>query len=136
MVSTGSRLSSANTLLALLRLQSLAFGFGTFAYAKDQASLPHDGLLKDNPPPVRGTYPGLFNAGFASALESFMLIRLGWTTAWRNVSDVDGLRVLLTEDCTVCTSEDANGAERRRWTFRNMPLADQRKTREESFTKP
>ena len=26
-------------------LHSLAFVFGTFAYAKDQASLPHDGLL-------------------------------------------------------------------------------------------
>ena len=32
--------------LALQRLQSLAFGFGTFAYAKDQASSPLDGLLR------------------------------------------------------------------------------------------
>jgi hypothetical protein len=30
---------------------SLAFGFGTFAYAKDQASLPPDGLLKEYPTP-------------------------------------------------------------------------------------
>ncbi|MBA4418441.1 MAG: hypothetical protein C0392_11130 [Syntrophus sp. (in: bacteria)] len=36
----------ANTLITLQRLQSLAFGFGTFADAKDQASLPHDGLLR------------------------------------------------------------------------------------------
>ena len=36
---------------SLQRLQSLAFGFGTFAYAKDQASLPLDGLLKENPTP-------------------------------------------------------------------------------------
>jgi hypothetical protein len=50
----------ANTLLALQRLQSLAFGFGTFAYAKDRASLPHDGLLKDNPPPAPAIYSGLF----------------------------------------------------------------------------
>jgi hypothetical protein len=35
-----------NTLLALRRLQSLAFGFGTSAYAEDRASLPHDGLLR------------------------------------------------------------------------------------------
>jgi hypothetical protein len=36
---------------SLQRLHSLAFGCGTFAYAKDQASLPHDGLLKDYPTP-------------------------------------------------------------------------------------
>ncbi|OPY74363.1 MAG: hypothetical protein A4E63_00746 [Syntrophorhabdus sp. PtaU1.Bin050] len=41
----------ANTLIALQRLHSLALGFGTFAYAKDRASLPYDGLLKDNPTP-------------------------------------------------------------------------------------
>jgi len=35
---------------SLQRLYSLAFGCGTFAYAKDQASLPH-GLLKENPTP-------------------------------------------------------------------------------------
>jgi len=35
----------ANTLITLLRLHSLAFGIGTFAYAKDRASSPHDGLL-------------------------------------------------------------------------------------------
>jgi hypothetical protein len=32
--------------LSLLRRPSLAFGFGTFAYAKDRASLPHDGLFR------------------------------------------------------------------------------------------
>jgi len=36
----------ANALIALQRLHSLAFGFGTFAYAKDQASSPRDGLLR------------------------------------------------------------------------------------------
>ncbi len=36
----------ANTIIALQRLHSLAFGFGTFACAEDQASLPHDGLLR------------------------------------------------------------------------------------------
>jgi hypothetical protein len=46
--------------LTLQRLQSLTFGFGTFAYAQrfnregsverqDRASSPHDGLLKDYP---------------------------------------------------------------------------------------
>jgi hypothetical protein len=30
------------------RLHSLALNFGTFAYAKDQASLSRDGLLMDN----------------------------------------------------------------------------------------
>jgi hypothetical protein len=39
----------ANTLIALQRLHALAFGCGTFAYAKDQASLPLDGLLKGIP---------------------------------------------------------------------------------------
>lgn len=39
----------ANTLFALRRRPSLAFGYGTFAYAKDQASLPLDGLHKDYP---------------------------------------------------------------------------------------
>ena len=34
---------------ALQRLHSLAFVFGTFAYAKDQASSPLDGLLQENP---------------------------------------------------------------------------------------
>lgn len=36
---------------SLRRRPSLAFSFGTFAYTKDQASLPHDGLLKDYPIP-------------------------------------------------------------------------------------
>jgi len=46
----GEGLSSANMLVALQRLHSLAFGFGTFAcYAKDPASSSHDGLLDDNP---------------------------------------------------------------------------------------
>jgi hypothetical protein len=35
----------------LQRLYSLAFSFGTFAYAKDQASLLLDGLLKEYPAP-------------------------------------------------------------------------------------
>jgi hypothetical protein len=34
---------------SLQRRLSLAFGCGTFAYAKDRASLPRDGLLKKNP---------------------------------------------------------------------------------------
>ncbi len=57
--------SYTNTLVPLQRLHSLAFGFGTFAYAKDRASLPHDGLLKDNPPPSQAKYKRLFYAGFA-----------------------------------------------------------------------
>jgi hypothetical protein len=60
MMGTGCGLSSTNTLLSLQRLQSLAFGFGTSAHAEDRASSPHDGLLKDNPQPVRATYLGLF----------------------------------------------------------------------------
>jgi hypothetical protein len=36
---------------SLQRRPSLAFGCGTFADAKDQASLPLDGLLKDYPTP-------------------------------------------------------------------------------------
>jgi hypothetical protein len=36
----------ANTLIPLQRLHSLAFGFGTSAYAEDRASSPHDGLLR------------------------------------------------------------------------------------------
>jgi hypothetical protein len=60
MIGTGCRLPSTNTLLTLQRLQSLAFGFGTFASAKDRASSPLDGLLKGNPQPVRATYPSLF----------------------------------------------------------------------------
>jgi len=34
---------------SLQRLHSLALDFGTFAFAKDQASLSRDGLLKDYP---------------------------------------------------------------------------------------
>ena len=69
MVGTGDWLSSANTLVTLRRLHSLALSFGTFAYAKDRchptiaslevgypALLPHDGLLKDNLPPVLISY--------------------------------------------------------------------------------
>ena len=41
----------ANTLIRSSGTHSLAFGFGTFAYAKDRASLPLDGLLKENPTP-------------------------------------------------------------------------------------
>jgi hypothetical protein len=41
----------ANTLIALQRLHSLAFGCGTFAFAKGQASLLLDGLLKNYPTP-------------------------------------------------------------------------------------
>jgi hypothetical protein len=70
MIGNGRELSSTNTLFPLLRLHSLAFGFGTSAYAngliakvlsseKDRASSPHNALLKDNPRPVRALYPGL-----------------------------------------------------------------------------
>jgi len=38
--------SLSNTLISLQLLQSLAFGFGTFAYAKDRASSPLDGLFR------------------------------------------------------------------------------------------
>ena len=34
-------------------------GFKTPAYAKDQASLPHDGLLKENPTPFSRKLSGL-----------------------------------------------------------------------------
>ena len=44
---------------SLQRLQSLAFGFGTFTYAKDQASLPLDGLLEQNPIPCSNDWLGL-----------------------------------------------------------------------------
>ena len=49
----------ANTLITLLRLHSLAFGFGTFAYAKDRASSPHDGLLKESPTPCSHDVSGI-----------------------------------------------------------------------------
>jgi hypothetical protein len=52
MMSIGVGLFPANTLISLQRLQSLAFGFGTFAYAKDRASSPHDGLLRESPTPM------------------------------------------------------------------------------------
>jgi hypothetical protein len=45
MVSIGAGLFPANTLIRSSGFHSLAFGFGTFASAKDRASLPHDGLL-------------------------------------------------------------------------------------------
>jgi hypothetical protein len=45
---------------SLQRLHSLAFGCGTFADAKDQASLPLDGLLKDYPTPC---FKDLITAG-------------------------------------------------------------------------
>ena len=47
-----------NTLFAFQRLQSLAFGCGTFAYAKDQASLPLDGLHKEYPTHALMANPG------------------------------------------------------------------------------
>ena len=43
----GVGLFPANTLIRSSGLHSLALGFGTFAYAKGQASSPHDGLLKE-----------------------------------------------------------------------------------------
>ena len=48
-MSIGVGLFPANTLIPLQRLQSLASGFGTFAYAKYRASSPHDGLLQESP---------------------------------------------------------------------------------------
>jgi hypothetical protein len=42
----------ADTLLSLQRLQSLAFGFETSAYAEDRAFSPLDGLLQDYPAPL------------------------------------------------------------------------------------
>ena len=44
---------------SLQRLYSLAFGCGTFAYAKDQASLPLDGLRKDYPTQCSNDLSGL-----------------------------------------------------------------------------
>jgi len=41
----------ANTFTPFQRLHSLAFSFGTFAYAKDRASLLHDGMLEESPTP-------------------------------------------------------------------------------------
>ena len=68
-MSIGVGPSLENTLIALQRLHSLAFGFGTFAYAtgqsrrkymsdKDRASSPHDGFLRDAPTPFLMTYLG------------------------------------------------------------------------------
>jgi|WetSurMetagenome_2_1015567.scaffolds.fasta_scaffold06977_6 hypothetical protein len=63
-VSIGVGLFPANTLIALQRLQSLAFGCGTFAYAKDQASSPHNGLLKEKPiPRSNDSYLGFLGKG-------------------------------------------------------------------------
>ena len=55
----------ANTLIPFQRLHSLAFSIGTFAYAKDQASLLLDGLLKDYPTPC---FPELFEVNDQSVL--------------------------------------------------------------------
>jgi hypothetical protein len=44
---------------SLQRQHSLAFGCGTFAHAKDQASLPLDGMLKENPTPFSRKLSGL-----------------------------------------------------------------------------
>jgi len=51
-MSISAGLSPQTRSFKLLRLHSLAFGFGTFAYAKDRASLPHDGLLQESPTPM------------------------------------------------------------------------------------
>jgi len=50
----------ANTLITLQRLHSLAFGFKNFyLIAKDQASLPHDGLLEKTQHYALMTYLGI-----------------------------------------------------------------------------
>jgi hypothetical protein len=51
----------ANQLPALQRLQSLAFDFGTSAYAEDRASLPLDGLLRRPRHRALLINPGPFN---------------------------------------------------------------------------
>jgi len=51
-MSISAGLFPANTLIRSSGLHSLAFGFGTFAYAKDQASSSRDGLLKESPTPM------------------------------------------------------------------------------------
>ena len=72
-MSIGAGLFPANTLIPLQRLHSLAFGFGTFACAKDQASSPHDGLLKENP----GTDALIVCEAFISMLPAvFLPLRL------------------------------------------------------------
>ena len=58
-MSIGVGLFPANTLTSLQRRPSLAFNFGTFAYAKDQASLLHDGLLMKTRHHTPMTYMGL-----------------------------------------------------------------------------
>jgi len=52
------RVFPANTIAALRRLRSLAFDCGTFADAKDQASLSLDGLLREYPTHALMTNPG------------------------------------------------------------------------------
>jgi hypothetical protein len=45
--------------------------FGTFAYAKDQASLPLDGLLKENPTPCSHEIFRIDNAPDTRLIEYF-----------------------------------------------------------------
>ena len=66
------RLFPANTLITLQRLHSLAFGFKNFCLiAKDQASLPHDGLLERTRHHALMTYPGLI---YRKRLPAILLI--------------------------------------------------------------
>ncbi len=117
--------------------QKLASAPWTFAYAngsiakvlssdKDQASSPHDGLLKDNPPPSQLSIRVDSIPDSRRSLWKPTRIRVGWTTALRNVSDVDGLRRSQTVGVLNVRRRAGPEAERRRWTFRCMPLADQR----------
>jgi len=56
-----------NTLTTLQRLHSLAFGFGTFAYAKDRGSSLHDGLLREYPTPCSYSMAGFILTKWAAS---------------------------------------------------------------------
>jgi hypothetical protein len=76
---------------SLQRLHSLAFGCETFAYAKDQASSPRDGLLKDYPTPYSNDLSGIkYQARDGVAFQSFNRqdgISLGYFMACRDKHD-------------------------------------------------
>ncbi len=111
------------------------------AYAKDRASLPHDGLLEDNPPPFQAKHEQRFTAGFGSGTDANpawvdlspeggdgmeKCFRCGWAAPAPGDS---GVR-LADRRRTECTSEGTRRSRTRGTRLRvmnilNMPLTGQ-----------
>jgi len=68
---------------SLQRLSSLAFGVGTFAYAKDQASSPHDGLHEEKPTLTSQGFSGFIFENDRLINYRRLILKYAQTVMWR-----------------------------------------------------